>query len=176
MDDTRLSNQPPDEFTRLAQAAQEALTDHIVERLATTGANALELIDRFNDDDTRTALHRTIDRLTELYKVGALDTLFDMVMLLHAARNAATDNIVERLFALVEQLINTVATEDMAMLAGNLREALAEAAEETKDLKPRTGLLSARALITKPETQQGLAFLLAFAEKLRRRTTAPPSA
>jgi uncharacterized protein YjgD (DUF1641 family) len=171
MDDTRLSNQPsPEELGRLAQAAQEALTDRIVERLATTGANALELLDRFNDEGTRAALHATIDRLTELHKVGALDTLFDTVMLVHAARNAATDSIIERLFSLVEQLINTVATEDMATLATNMREALGEAAQETKDLKPRAGLLSARALITRPETQQGLAFLLSFAEKLRRRT------
>ena len=177
MDDTRLSNQPPpDELGRLAQAAREALTDRIVERLAVTGANALELLDRFNDDGTRAALHRTIDRLAELYKVGALDTLFDTVMLVHAARDAATDNIVERLFSLVEQLINTVATQDMAMLADNIREALAEAAQETSDLKPRAGILSARSLIVKPETQQGLAFLLAFAEKLRRRTVAQPSA
>jgi uncharacterized protein YjgD (DUF1641 family) len=174
MDDTRLSNQrPPDELTRLAQAAQEALTDRIVERLATTGANALELLDRLNDEGTRSALHATIDRLTELHKVGALDTLFDTVMLVHAARNAATDSIIERLFTLVEQLINTVATEDMAILTGNLREALDEAAAETKDLKPRAGILSARTLITRPEAQQGLAFLLSFAEKLRRRTAGP---
>jgi uncharacterized protein YjgD (DUF1641 family) len=173
MDDSRFSNQPrPDELARLAQAAQEALTDSIVERLATTGANALDLVDRLNDETTRTALHRTIDRLTELHKVGALDTLFDTVMLVHAARNAATDSIVERLFTLVEQVINTVATEDMATLAGNMRDALEEAAQETKDLKPRAGILSARSLITKPETQQGLAFLLAFAEKLRQRTAA----
>jgi uncharacterized protein YjgD (DUF1641 family) len=177
MDDTRLSNQPPpDELSRLAQAAQEALTDGIVERLATTGANALELLDRFNDDGTRAALNATIDRLTELHKVGALDTLFDTVMLVHAARNAATDNVVERLFTLVEQLINTLATEDMAILAGNMREALAEAALETKDLKPRPGILSARSLIVKPETQQGLAFLLAFAEKLRQRTAGTSAA
>lgn len=171
MDDTRLSNQPrSDDLSRLLLAAQEALTDRMVERLAETYANTLDLVDRFNDEGTRAALHATIDRLTALHKVGALDTLFDTVMLLHAARNAATDNIIERLFTLIEQLINTVATEEMAELAGNMREALSEAAAETKDLKPRAGILSARTLITKPETQQGMAFLLAFAEKLRQRT------
>jgi uncharacterized protein YjgD (DUF1641 family) len=170
MDDARRSNQPPDELGRLVQAAQEALTDRIVERLAATGASALELLDRFNDEGTRAALHATIDRLTELHKVGALDTLFDTVMLLHAARNAATDSIIERLFTLVEQLVDAVGNGEIATLAGNMQVALDEAAQETKDLKPRAGLLSARALITKPETQQGLAFLLSFAEKLRQRT------
>jgi uncharacterized protein YjgD (DUF1641 family) len=174
MHDAPVSNQPPpDELSRLVQAAQEALTDRIVERLAATGGNALDLLDRLNDDGTRAALHRTLDRLTELHQVGALDTLFDTVMLVHAARNAATDSIVERLFALVEQFVGAVATEDMARLAGNLREALDEAAAETRDLRPRAGILAARTLITKPETQQGLAFLLAFAENLRKRTAAP---
>jgi uncharacterized protein YjgD (DUF1641 family) len=171
MDDTRLANQPPpDELGRLVQAAQEALTDRIVERLATTGANALELLDRFNDEGTRAALHAVIDRLTELHKAGALDTLFDTVMLVHAARNAATDSLIERLFAFFEQLVNTIGSEETATLVANVWLALDEAAQETKDLKPRAGLLSARALITKPETQQGFAFLLSFAEKLRRRT------
>jgi uncharacterized protein YjgD (DUF1641 family) len=172
MNDARLSNQPPppDELGRLVQAAQDALTDRIVERLAATAANALELLDRLNDDKTREALHATLDRLTELHKVGALDTLFDTVMLIHAARNAATDSIVERLFTLVEQLVGTLANEEMATLAGNMRLALDEAAQETKDLRPRAGILSARTLIAKPETQQGLAFLLSFADKLRQRT------
>ena len=170
MSETRLSNQPPDEVARLVQAAQEALTDRMVERLAVTAGNALELLDRLNDDGTRAAVHTALDRLTELHKVGALDTFFDTMMLVHAMRNAATDSIVERLFVFFEQLVNTVGTEEMGALAANMRIALDEAAQETANLKPRAGLLSARTLITKPETQQGLAFLLSFAEKLRQRT------
>ena len=67
-------------------------------RLAITGASARELFDRLNDERTSATVHATIDRQTELNKGGALDTLFDPVMPVHAARNASTDNIVERLF------------------------------------------------------------------------------
>ena len=170
MNDAPLSNQPPTELGRLMQAAQEALTDRMVERLAVTGTNALELLDRLNDERTSEALHRAIDRVTELHKVGALDTLFDVVMLIHAARNAATDNIVERLFVFFEQMVNTIGNEAMGSLADNARVALEEAAEESAQQRPRGGALAAISLLAKPETQRSLMFLLGFAERLQRRT------
>ena len=132
MSDTALSNQPTDELSRLALAAREALTDSMVERLAVTGANALDLVDRLNDEDTSAALHTLIDRLTELHKVGAIDTLCDTLMLVHAARNALTDNMVERLFTFFEQMINTVGNEAMGELAQNTRVAFEAAAERLR--------------------------------------------
>ena len=170
MNDAMIPNEPTDEIARLTLAAREALTDSMVERLAITGANALELIDRLNDERTSAAIHAIIDRVTELHKMGALDTLFDMVTLLHAARDAATDNIVERLFTFFEQMINTVGNEAMGTLAENARNALEEAAEETVKVAPRGGLFSTLAMLSKPETQRTLAFMLMFAEKLQRRT------
>ena len=131
MDDTNLPNEPLDEMERLTLAAREALTDSMVERLAITGAAAFELVDRMNDPDTSEAVHKLIDRLTDMHKTGALDTLFDTVMLLHGARNALTDNMVERLFTFFEQMITTVGNEAMGELADNTRQALVEAAEET---------------------------------------------
>ena len=174
MNEAMLSNRPPDEIARVAQAAQEALTDTMVERLAATGANALELIDRLNDEGTRQALHRALDRLAELHKLGALDTLFDIVVLAHAARNAATDSIVERLFGFFEQMVNTVGTEAMGTLAANARVALEDAARETARQPPRGGVMATFSLLSKPETRQGLMFLLSFAEKLQQRTAGPP--
>jgi uncharacterized protein YjgD (DUF1641 family) len=158
------------EVERLTLAAREALTDPMVERLATTAGNALELADRLNDEGTRAALHNALDRLTELHKVGALDTLFDVVMFMHAIRNAATDNIVERLFGFFEQMINTIGSEEMGSLAQNAREALDEAAEATAKAAPRGGLFATLAALSQPETQRSLAFLTAFANNLQQRT------
>jgi uncharacterized protein YjgD (DUF1641 family) len=171
MSETMISNQPVDEIARLTLAAREALTDAMVERLATTGASALELVDRLNDEQTSAAVHTLLDRLTELHKLGALDTLFDLVTLLHAARNAATDNIIERLFTFFEQMINTVGNEEMGMLAGNARIAIEEAAEETAKMPVRGGVMPMLSMLSKPETQRSLAFLLAFSAKLQQRTT-----
>jgi hypothetical protein len=71
------------------------------------GASAAELLDRLNDERTSAALHALTDRVGEMHKVGALDTLCHFVMRLHAARDALTDNMVERLFTFFEQMINT---------------------------------------------------------------------
>jgi uncharacterized protein YjgD (DUF1641 family) len=167
---TTLRNEPTDEVAHLAQAAREALTDAMVERLAVTAGNTLELLDRLNDESTREAVHMLVDRLSELHKAGALDTLFDTVMLLHAARNAVTDPIVDRLFAFFEQMINTVGNEAMGTLAANTRLALEEAAEETARSTPKGGLFTTLSLLARPETQRSLGFLLRFSEKLQQRT------
>ncbi len=175
MTDITLSNQPPDEMTRLTVAAREALTDSMVERLATLGGNALELLDRLNDPNTSAAVHTMIDRLTELHKVGALDTVCDLALTLHAVRNALTDNMVERLFMFAESMINTVGNEAMGELAENTRLALEEAAQETtKGPAPKGGVMSTLALLSKPETQRSLAFLLAFSAKLQDRAGGSP--
>jgi uncharacterized protein YjgD (DUF1641 family) len=170
MSEPMISNQPMDEIARLTLAAREAMTDAMVERIAATGANALELVDRLNDEQTNAAVHKLLDRLTEAHKLGALDTLFDFLTLLHAARDAATDNILERLFTFFEQMINTVGNEEMGMLAENTRNALEEAAEETQKTPVRRGLKSMLSMLSKPETQRGLAFLIAFSAKLQHRT------
>jgi uncharacterized protein YjgD (DUF1641 family) len=167
-----MSNQPPlGEMERLSLAARDALTDNMVERLATMGGNALELLDRLNDPGTSEAVHSLIDRLTEMHKVGALDTVCDLAMTLHAVRNALTDNMVERLFMFAENMINTVGNEGMGELAENTRLAMEEAAEESKGAAPRGGLMAAVSLLSKPETQKSLAFLLAFSSKLQSRAT-----
>jgi uncharacterized protein YjgD (DUF1641 family) len=163
-------NQSMDEMARFTLAAREALTDSMVERLAVTGANLAELADRLNDPQTSAAIHQLLDRLTELHKVGAIDTMFGLVLLLHAARNASTDNIVDRLFGFAEQMINTVGSESMAELAENARIAIEEAAVETaQGAAPKGGLLNTLSLLSKPETQRSLAFLLSVSQKLQQR-------
>ncbi len=169
MDD--MTNQPPmDEMARLSLAAREALTDSMVERLTTMGGNALELLDRLNDPDTSAAVHSLVDRLTELHKVGAIDTVCDLALTLHAVRSALTDNMVERLFMFMESMINTVGNEAMGELAENTRMAFEEAAQETASAKPSGGIMGMMSMLSKPETQKSLAFLLAFSNKLQART------
>jgi uncharacterized protein YjgD (DUF1641 family) len=167
-----MSNQPPlGEMERLTLAAREALTDGMVERLATLGGNGLELLDRLNDPATSAAVHSLIDRLTEMHKIGAIDTVCDLALTVHAMRSALTDNMVERLFMFAESMINTVGNEAMGELAENARMALEDAAHETaKAPAPKGGVMSTLSLLSKPETQRSLAFLLAFSNKLQGRT------
>jgi len=158
---------------RLVKAASEAMTDGMVERMAVTGSNALEVLDRLNEEDTRDAVMNVIDRLTELHRAGALDTLFDLLVLLHAGRSALTDNMVERLVVWAETMVTNVANEHLAEFAGEACGAIHEAAEETAEARPGGGIMSAISLLGKPETQQSLRFLLSIADKMQRHVTDP---
>ena len=164
-----LSNMPEDETARLIMALRDALTDSMVERLAVTGSNALEVVDRLNDESTRDAIHTAIDRLTELHRIGALDTLFDLVAVIHASKSAATDGMVERLFGFVEQMANTLGSDNLSRLAEGASGAMEDAVRETTDAKPSGGMLSTLSMLSKPESQKSLMFLLAFAGNLQKR-------
>ena len=154
------------EVDRILTAARDALTDSMVERLATTSGAALEVVDRLSDPETSAAVHAIIDKITEFHRIGALDTLFQTVMVLHAARSATTDSIVERLAAFAEQSINTLGSDEMAQCACDLVDAFETASAETAKNPPKGGLMSTVSLLGKPESQQSLYFLLKIGEAL----------
>ena len=163
-----LTNMPEDEIARLILAAREAMTDSIVDRLAVTGSNALEVLDRINNEETRDAIHAALDRLTELHRIGALDTLFDLVAIIHASKSASTDNIVDRLFAFFEQMVNTLGSDNLARLAEGATGAMEDAVRETADAKPSGGMLSTLSLLSKPESQKSMMFLLSLSKNLQK--------
>lgn len=152
---------------RLAQAAGDALTDSMVERLAVTGANVMEVANSLNDDDTKDAILSLIERLTELHKSGALETMFQLVTVLHAAKEASTDGMIERLFQFVESMVTNLANEEVAEMAHGLHISMQEAAEETTKMSAPGGLFSTLSMLSKPETQQSLQFLLSFSSKMQ---------
>ena len=169
---TPLPNELPSEAERLARAVTEAMTDSMVERLTTTGASAMEVVDKLNDEDTREALMYSMDRLTDLHRVGALETLFSLLELIHGAKSAMTDSMVDRLFVFVEHMATNLATEEIATLAHNARRAMEEAIDETADKKTGGGIMSTIAMLGKPETQQALQLMLSFSAKLQSRAVA----
>lgn len=159
----------PNEVEQLVLAVREALTDSMVERLTVTAGNALEVADRLNDESTREAIHTLLNRLTDLHRIGALDTLFDMVAIIHASKSASTDAIVERLFGFVEQMLNTFGSDHLSRLADGAAEAMEDAVQQTKAAKPSGGIMATIGMLSKPETQKSLLFLLKFAENLQKR-------
>lgn len=168
---TEMSNPPvqdgPD-LNRLAQAASEALTDNMVERLTTATGNVMEVADRLNDPDTREAVVALLDGLTDLHKAGALDTAIQTIMTIHALRSAATDQMVDRAFGFVEHMVNNLGTEEIATLAHETKLAMEEAVEEC--VQPTGGgILGMMKMLRQPEAQSALRFLLAFGCKLQQR-------
>jgi len=156
-----------DEVQRLFTAVSEALTDQMVERLSNTGSNALEVVDRLNDEETRDAVLTFIDQLTALHRAGGLVPLFEMIHMVNAIRNALTDPMVERLTAFLEHVVNILSTEAIADLAQDSCIALRAARTKTEAIQPSGGFLATMRLMSQPETQRSLQFLLAFADRLQ---------
>jgi uncharacterized protein YjgD (DUF1641 family) len=150
-------------------AIRSASTDSIVERGATTAGDILGLADHLSQPDTRDAIHELLEELTTLHRTGGFVSLFELVHFLNAMRNATTDNIVERGAIFVEHMVNNLATEEIATLASNATDAMHEAVEETAAIQHKGGLFATMSMLTKPETQASLYFLLTFAKKLQER-------
>lgn len=116
------------ELRGMGEAATAALTDAMVERLVTTASTGLEVLDRLNDPETRSAVHRLIDGLTILHSTGGLDTPFELATMVQAARSAATDDMVERLYHFLETMVSNLATLEVAELARDVELSLYEGA------------------------------------------------
>jgi uncharacterized protein YjgD (DUF1641 family) len=156
------------ELGRGLQGAADALSDQMVERLAITAGNVAEIADRLNDPDTRDAVHTLLDELTSLHRSGGLVSLFELVDLLNVARNAMTDSMIERLASFAEHMVTNVANEETADLFQTFATALFDAQKKAEAQPVRGGLLSVMRLMSAPETQASLNFLMAFAQGLQR--------
>jgi uncharacterized protein YjgD (DUF1641 family) len=167
MSNGQMSN-APSEVERLFGAISDALSDQMVERLAITAGNALEVVDKLNDEDTKDAVLTVLDELTSLHKAGGLTKGFELIHMINAIRNAMTDQMVERVAGYVEHMVTNLATEDMADLAHDAQVALSDAREESAGDDGAGGLMAAVRLLSQPETQRSLKFLTSFADKLRR--------
>jgi len=157
----------PEELQRLVGVVSDALTDGMVERAATTYGSVLEVVDHIAEPDTLEAIHSALDELTTLHRTGGLTSLFELIHFVNAMRNAATDGMVERGAEFIETMINNLGTEEIAGLAANAAEAMQEAKEEAAAASHRGGLFSTLGMLSKPETQASLHFLLTFAQKLQ---------
>jgi uncharacterized protein YjgD (DUF1641 family) len=158
---------PTEEINDAAGAVANALTDSMVERLATTLSNTLELADHLNQPDTREAVDALLDGLTTLHRTGGLTTLFELLHVLGAVRNAATDSMIERGATLVEHLISNMANEEVADLAHQTQEAMREARQGQDRSVPAGGLMATIALLAKPETQAALRFLVDVTNRMK---------
>jgi uncharacterized protein YjgD (DUF1641 family) len=71
------------------------------------------------------------------------------------------------LFVYVEHMITNVANEEVCGVVSNACDALSDAADETANSKNQGGIFATMKLLSKPETQRSLQFMLRFADKLQ---------
>ena len=155
------------ELDRLLQGGSDALTDGMVERMATTFANMLEIIDKLNEEPTRDAVMSLLDEVTKLHRAGALTSTFELIHLVHGIRSAMTDSMVERLAVFVEHMATNLVNEEVAGLAGEVNEAVLTAKRQTEQQAVSGGLLSTLKLLSQPETQSALLFMVNMARSFQ---------
>lgn len=169
--DTPLKDMPEAlDIQNLGLAASQALNDAMVERLVTTAAHGIEVLDRLNDEDTRAAVHRLIDGLTTMHVTGSLDGVLELAEMLQAARSAMTDQMVERLYGFMETMVTSLATQNVAQFAQDAELSLYEAADWCNGPEAPKGMLGVLRSLSKPETIQTLNLMVAFGNCLRERT------
>ena len=94
MPEQQAPDQPAaDPFTHLAKAADDALTDDMVARLAATAAEGMDLI----DDVNRSGMKRALPAIAELVENGDLERLVRLARVFGSAEDALTDEMIARL-------------------------------------------------------------------------------
>lgn len=172
---------PPavEELAQLVQGVRNALNDSMVERLTATAGNSLEIVDKLDDPDVRAGLSALLDGIGAMHRNGALETVLETVQTLHAVRRAASDSMVERAFSFIEHMANNLGTEDLATLAHEAKAAMEDAIDHCAIPSAQGGLMGTLKMLSRPETQESLRFMLSFCCALRKRVvavakTAPP--
>lgn len=169
MNDMPPNSDTPNEMARLAQGVRDALSDSMVERLTTTAGSALEVVDKLNEPDVKEGLITILDALGNMQRTGVLQTLIDTIYLLHAMRSAATDSMVDRAFSFIEHMANNLGTEDLATLAHEAKGAMEDAIDSCNIPGGGGGMWGTVRMLSQPETQESMRFLLSFACSLKKR-------
>lgn len=80
------------DIEHLVKAANDALTDDMVNRISQTAADGMDLIDQIN----RAGLKRALPAITQLVENGDLDRLVRLARLYGSAEDALTDDMIGR--------------------------------------------------------------------------------
>ena len=116
------------------------------------------------------ALTDVISKINELHKTGGMETLFELISLLHAMRSAASDKLVERTLQAAGRTTDVLTDEKTLSLIEDVRDSI-RFASMSKGGNP-LGFLSSLKLLAKPEARQTISFMIRFACELEKRTNA----
>ena len=121
------------------------------------------------EEGTSEALTDLISKINELHKTGGMETLFELVSLLHAMRSAASDKLVERTLHAAGRTTDVLTDEQTLSFLEDVRDSIrfASMSEKGKSL----GFLSSLKFLVRPESRQTIYFLIRFASELKKRTS-----
>ncbi len=184
-------------IARVLGAAEDAVTDDMIGRLAETLGDGVALLDSVN----RSGISKALPLLTRMVENGDLERIAQLARLLGAMEDAVTDDMVGRfadlagdsvtvldrlnrsgvgkLIDVLDRLNNLGALDKMAErlpalvanleLAEKLLGCLGEAAQEVKTAPPsRAGLMRLLRIARDPQNQRSIEFALALSRRISR--------
>jgi uncharacterized protein YjgD (DUF1641 family) len=169
------------EFARLFGSAEDSLTDDIVNRLAGTVTQTLDLLDRFN----RSGIDRALPTIARLVESGDLERLVGFARLFGSVEDSLSDDIVNRLALVVtelaclvdklarnegfQRLMDLLAQDEVQESLVNMLGAAAAAKQEAAELPPAKGGFGGMwQIATDPTTQDALRFMALMSKQLNK--------
>jgi len=170
------------EVERLVSSAQDALTDDMVNRLAATASQTLDLLDRFN----RSGIDRALPTIAQLVENGDLERLVGFARLFGSVEDSLSDDIVNRLALVatelaclvdklsrnegVQRLIELLGNDEVQATLVNVLDAASAAKTEADSLPAaKGGIGSLWQIATDPSTQEVLRFAALMGKHFRKK-------
>jgi len=168
------------ELERLVASAQDALTDDMVNRLASNASQTLDLLDRFN----RSGIDRALPAIAQLVENGDLERLVGFARLFGSVEDSLSDDIVSRLALVVtelaclvdklsrnegiQRLIELLGNEEVQTTLIDVLNAASAAKKEAAALPPSGGGIGGMLkTMTDPATQDALRFVALVSKHLK---------
>ena len=138
----------------------------------TSNSNDKKILENFKnalgEEGASEGLTDLISKINELHKTGGMETLFELVSLIHAMKSAASDKLIERTLKAAGRTTDVLTDEKTLSLVEDVRDSI-RSASMSKKRKP-LGFLSSLKLLARPESRQTIGFLISFAGELEKRT------
>lgn len=168
-------------LARLVGAAQDALTDDMVGRLAGLAGDSLDMLDRVN----RSGVIRALPAIAAMVDNGDLDRLSHLARLLGSAEDALTDDMIGRLAGLaadglaladrvtrspaVPRLLALLERDEVLDTLVTLLEGIGAARAELRSAQPSTGGLGEMLRVARdPQTLDALRLMTGLVSQLRK--------
>ncbi|AOV15748.1 hypothetical protein BJI67_00555 [Acidihalobacter aeolianus] len=168
-------------LARLVGAAQDALTDDMVGRLAGIAGDGLDMLDRVN----RSGVIRALPAIAAMVDNGDLERITHLARLLGSAEDALTDDMIGRLaglaadgLALADRVTRSPAVPHLLALLerdgvldtlATLLEGLGAARAELRSAPPSSGGLGEMLRVARdPQTLDALRLMTGLASQLRK--------
>ncbi|AOU99352.1 hypothetical protein BI364_16710 [Acidihalobacter yilgarnensis] len=167
-------------LARLVGAAQDALTDDMVGRLAGLAGDSLDMLDRVN----RSGVIRALPAIAAMVDNGDLERITHLARLLGSAEDALTDDMIGRLAGLagdglalldritrsdgIPRLLGLIERVEVQDALAALLEALATSRSEQRE--PTSGGLGEMLRLARdPQTHEALRFMVNLTGHLNKR-------